>query len=196
MVKKLVLLTIACCFSFAAFAADSASNRGNSMLAIEYQGGGISVASFIAAPLRVGYMLSEELEVGLEYGGKTYSWDSISTSVTNMGLYGRYYLGNSFNIYASLLQRSANAGYSILGTTIDATLSSMALTAAIGNKWQWDFGLTLGIDWLAYSMPLSLSESSAIALTTAQAEDLAQTNTDYNALYTLALFSISLGFSF
>jgi hypothetical protein len=195
MVKKLFLLAVACFFSVAAFA-DSAGNRGNSMLAIEYQGFGLSASAIAGPPLRIGYLLSDGLEVGLEYGSNTYTFDSNSATTTNMGLYGRYFLGNSFNVYAALQQRAFKGNFALAGASPNATLSSMAFTAALGNKWQMDWGLTVGVDWLGYSIPFSTSQSFSGTLTTAQEDELASLNTDYNALYTISFASLTIGYSF
>lgn len=210
MFKKLILAATAILFSVSAFAADSAGNRGSSSFVISKNFSGGNIPMSITQPFRFGYMWDGDLEVGIEYGSADYSLASGNTDATttfgNQGIYARWFLGNSVNIYTGIQQRTFKGTFTLsdaLSNTVDAdaTISALGATVGIGNQWQMDFGLTIGVDWLFFSMPLSTSVSASIpnetVYTAAEAEaELKSYGDAINVLSSLGMFGITLGFAF
>ena len=69
-------------------------------------------------------------------------------------MYARWFPGNSFNILMGYFQRgiasdswpTTNASGGTVTYKVDRKITDFSL--AIGNQWIFDFGLTLGADWL------------------------------------------------
>src|SRR5690606_37663613 len=76
-------------------------------------------------------------------------------------LQARRYGGNSFNWSFGLVYNDFNArlGGDMLdrfGAEIKSSfeVQNLGLTSGIGNRWQWQNGITLGIDWLRLNVPV------------------------------------------
>ena len=178
MIKKLGILCLSILFfASVAWAADSAGNRGDSIIMLGMAPVGIHPATLIAPPIRVAVLLGD-ITVGLDVGSADSSQSSgtakSTASYTNQGLNARYFFGNSFNASLGYHMRNYSAEatassstYSYSGgtwTTTTATetftleAKSSVLTLGIGNHWLLDWGLWIGGDWVLAST--ALSESS------------------------------------
>lgn len=110
----------------------------------------------------VDWIINEDWSLSGEYGKASYSTsfysvDLASFSETVYGLHARYYAGNSFNLQFGLGRREhqLRLGEDLLpngSETISA--SSNVLHFALGNRWQWANGISLGVDWAVFDIPV------------------------------------------
>ena len=182
MIRKLSILCLSILFcGSVAWAADSAGNRGDSIIMIGMAPVGIHAATLIAPPIRVAVLLGD-ITVGVDVGSADSSQTSgtakSTATYTNQGLNLRYFFGNSFNASFGYHMRNYSAEatassstYSFSGgtwTTTTATetftldAKASVATIGIGNHWLLDWGLWIGGDWvLAGSALSSTSEATS-----------------------------------
>ena len=196
------------------FGADSSSNRKENTVSLGLRSGAgwpaVTTPFFLAIP-------GEKWSFGLEYGSKTFTSDSTSSgikssgsfNITDLGLFARYFYGNSFNSILAI--NSMNSEMTVTSTDASTggsargTLSTSAtrFTTGIGNHWTMDWGLEIGVDWLTASALLSSSssanvtESSGTIDTTDSENSIKELGKIVNALSAIpGIFIISFGFSF
>ncbi len=115
----------------------------------------------------------------------------------------RYYPGNSFNWSFGLMYQKGEAK---LGADIPATTSldvfemeSFGATLGFGNRWQWQNGITFGIDWFRMNQPLFGRWENEAVLKTVSAKDadeLKKIMRAFNTLPTFVLLGFQLGYTF
>lgn len=118
-------------------------------------------------------------------------------------LQARYFPGNSFNLSFGLLYQKGEAH---LGADIPATSSvdvfameNFGGTVGFGNRWQWENGITFGLDWLRINQPLfGRWEQEAVLkkVSANDASDLKKIMRAFNTLPTFVFLGISLGYTF
>jgi len=186
MIKKLSILCLSILFcGSVAWAADSAGNRGDSIIMIGMAPVGIHAATLIAPPIRVAVLLGD-ITVGVDVGSADSSQTSgtakSTATYTNQGLNARYFFGNSFNASfgyhmrnysATATATSSTSTWSGAGwttTTASETFTldakSSVATIGIGNHWLLDWGLWIGGDWVLASTALSESSEATLTNTT------------------------------
>ena len=182
MIRKLSILCLSILFcASVAWAADSAGNRGDSIIMLGMAPVGIHLATLVAPPVRVAVLLGD-LTVGFDSGSADNSQSSgtakSTATYTNQGLNVRYFFGNSFN--ASLGYHMRN--FSGISTTTSFSLSNRGVTydtetftmdaktsvatLGIGNHWLMDWGLWIGVDWLLASNALSQTSEATLTSST------------------------------
>ena len=123
------------------------------------------------------YGVSPDLQVGGLFlmGSKSKDYSETSTIKSSakytgsaFSLYGRYFIGNSFNMFSGLGYRQAKVTYSIQDTSgikLDGTLSiqSVVIPLFLGNAWTWGSGFTLGVDWIGMFLAVSGSAKSELS---------------------------------
>ncbi len=133
--------------------------------------------------------------------------------LSGMAVYGhmRYFFGDTFYVLGGLGYRSATFDYKIEDKTSndylkgDLEISSVIAPIAIGNQWNWDGGLIVGVDWLTYMLALSGSSEGSTETTFggATGADVEALNDDMvevgdqlskTSTLTLALVYIAYGF--
>ena len=204
MVKKLSILCLSILFcGNVAWAADSAGNRGDSIIMLGMAPVGIHPATLIAPPIRVAVLLGD-ITVGVDVGSADSSQSSgtakSTASYTNQGLNARYFFGNSFNASLGYHMRNYSAeatatsssstysGGSWTTTTASETFTldakTTVLTLGIGNHWLLDWGLWIGGDWVLASSAISESSKATSTNTTGtvSATQSAQFKKDAEAL--------------
>ncbi len=181
--------------------------------------GGISGSGIDAA-----YYLNPNLLVGFEYlqGDEDLRDKAASSIYSNVdkakisskfyGVYGKYFTGSTFALTGGLYQRSIDAKIKI-SSSLDknyylSTSSTGSATVAkfgLGNYWSWNFGLTLGCEWVGVQMPVgnkkdrsSLDYGSSVSKSTAQedlelVDDLSKT---FSSSTTYSLLNLHLGYNF
>ena len=176
MIRKLSILCLSILFcASVAWAADSAGNRGDSIIMLGMAPVGIHLATLVAPPVRVAVLLGD-LTVGFDSGSADNTQSSgtakSTATYTNQGLNVRYFFGNSFN--ASLGYHMRNYSAEATATTSTSTWTSgsgwttttatetftldaktSVATLGIGNHWLLDWGLWIGGDWVLASGALS-----------------------------------------
>ena len=223
MIKKLSILCLSILFcGSVAWAADSAGNRGDSIIMLGMAPVGIHLATLAAPPVRVAVLLGD-ITVGIDVGSGSSSISSgtakSTATSTNQGLNARYFFGNSFN--ASLGYHMRNwtieststvstwtwgTGWSTASETYSLDAKSTVATLGIGNHWLLDWGLWIGGDWVLASTALSqTSEATRISSTgTVSAANSATFKKDnenvgdlFNAISASSGFAVlTIGFAF
>ncbi len=223
MIKKLSILCLSILFcGSVAWAADSAGNRGDSIIMLGMAPVGIHLATLAAPPVRVAVLLGD-ITVGIDVGSGSSSLSSgtakSTATFTNQGLNARYFFGNSFN--ASLGYHMRNwtieststvttftwgTGWSTASETYSLDAKSTVATLGIGNHWLLDWGLWIGGDWVLASTALSqTSEATLISSTgTVSAANSATFKKDnenvgdlFNAISASSGFAVlTIGFAF
>ena len=187
MIRKLSILCLSILFcASVAWAADSAGNRGDSIIMLGMAPVGIHLATLVAPPVRVAVLLGD-LTVGFDSGSASSSQTSGTAksiaTYTNQGLNVRYFFGNSFN--ASLGYHMRNYSAEATSTSSTSTWSSSSgwttttasetftldakttvATLGIGNHWLMDWGLWIGVDWLLASNALSQTSEATLTSST------------------------------
>ena len=182
MIRKLSILCLSILFcASVAWAADSAGNRGDSIIMLGMAPVGIHLATLVAPPVRVAVLLGD-LTVGFDSGSASSSQTSGTAksiaTYTNQGLNVRYFFGNSFNASLGYHMRNYSAeatatsststysGGSWTTTTASETFTldakTTVATLGIGNHWLMDWGLWIGVDWLLASNALSQTSEATL----------------------------------
>jgi len=207
--KKILVAVSTLLLATSAFA-DSAGNRDKSIVMLGLTPLGIHLATAATTPFTVAGFLGKEWMVGVDVGSKSYESTSGTATATatysNQGLYGRYFLGNSFNVSAGYHMRnySATATSTSGSATSTVTLDAKAnvLSLGIGNHWMMDWGLYLGADWLVLGSALSSSSEATVTSTTGGGVSTAKTDTEkigdlVNAISAASGFAVfTIGFAF
>jgi len=181
-----------------ALAADSKGNRKSNMLLIG-KTVGIHPFYILNSPYRL-EIPGESWSFGLEYGSSTASILSKSFTVSNQGLYARWFPGNSFNVLIGYFNRgfssdawsTTNASSQTVTYKLDTKIMDIGL--AIGNQWIFDFGLTLGADWLMVGTGSATTTATATS-GTADVTSKAKAESD-TKVSTTGVVVFTLGFSF
>ncbi len=218
MIRKLSILCLSILFcASVAWAADSAGNRGDSIIMLGMAPVGIHLATLVAPPVRVAVLLGD-LTVGFDSGSADNTQSSgtakSTATYTNQGLNVRYFFGNSFNASLGYHMRNYSAEatassstYSYSGgtwTTTTATetftldAKTSVATLGIGNHWLLDWGLWIGGDWVLASSAISESSEATSTNTsgTISATESAKFKKDAEALGDLVNdISASSGFA-
>jgi len=212
-------------FSLNLSAADTSTNRSEKKGLVGISTG-VHVPTLITHPLTAGYYYKENILIGFEYGTASFEekddGDKFELDYVNMGVYMRYYLGNSLNILGAIHQRSWEAKATMYETytecvpilgcsppvsgTITGTVtgSAMVATAGIANHWMMDYGLTIGFDWLVLSYPISTSVSGVsvdvngaslpISVADSRAEEMGDTINKISSLPGALVLSLAWSF--
>ncbi len=187
MIRKLSILCLSILFcGSVAWAADSAGNRGDSIIMLGMAPVGIHLATLAAPPVRVAVLLGD-LTVGVDAGSADstqHSGTAKSTATyTNQGLNARYFFGNSFNASLGYHMRnwtieststvststwSSGSGWTttIASETYSLDAKTTVATLGIGNHWLLDWGLWIGADWLLASSALSQTSEATLTSST------------------------------
>ena len=214
-IKSLTLIYIIFMSCSIIHAADSKSNRGEGIVSFGASFGLLYWGN-LTSPITIA-VPGEEWTFGFEYGSRNFKTDSTSSgiksegsfNITDMGLFARYYYGNSFNSIFALNSMDSKmevfATNQSTGATASGELSTSAIrfTAGIGNEWTLDWGLVIGADWLTGSTLLtqtvdaSVNESSGsidTSDTKESSEDLGKMINLLSAIPGIVVFRI--GYSF
>ncbi len=140
--------------------------------------GGMVAGGINGFGLRAFYNHTEKFQLGLQYlkgridlasrigdslGSKI---ETADLSASLILLHGRFFVGNSFNIFSGIGQRTLNYDLKVSSTFDPSTFvrttgQSVANVVGfgIGNQWAWDSGFFIGGDWLAYYLSFGSSNS-------------------------------------
>ncbi len=192
--SRMILFLAIFLVSLPLFAATSSENRADSMLFIGISPIGVHAVTILTRPYNVGFYLGSSFMMGFEYGkvndsdyehtylDKKYDGEdsgeetNVSGSYTNEGVYGRVFSGDSsLNLYLGYHVRTWDGEGTLTKETgeaeADMTFRSSTGTMGIGNLWQFDSGLTIGINWYVDSRILEQSVDYKITSNTGIPED-------------------------
>lgn len=142
-----------------------ADNRADSHISLFY----LPLNVGLVLPTKRGFALSwianENLTVEAEYLSGSYglgflSVDLVSLSESLTTVRARYYPWNSFNLFAGIAQREYRFGVGpeIQDKVADyssadlprLSIKNQVLSFGLGSRWQFDNGITVGVDWLEW----------------------------------------------
>jgi hypothetical protein len=101
--------------------------------------------------------------------------EKASLAVTLTAVHARWFPGNSFYLDLGVGQRQVAAEFAMKSEAIDYGLegkleaNSTIVLLAIGNQWQWDSGVTFGVEWLGYASAMGAKTSGELEETGAAA---------------------------
>jgi hypothetical protein len=143
----------------------SADNRADSHLSLFY----LPLDIGLVLPTKRGFALSwianEDLTIEAEYLSGSYglgflSVDLVSLSESLTTVRARYYPWNSLNFFAGFAERDYRFG---VGPEIQdkianysrtelprLSIKNQVLSLGVGNRWQFDNGITIGVDWFEW----------------------------------------------
>ena len=123
-----------------------------------------------------------------------------------LDIWARVFLGESFYLKSGLqqLETHTNYGYGDSTCCYNGLLSSSTtmLRASIGNQWAIGGGLTFGVEWIGFLVPINSvtsnkpSDSTSTQAAQDSAYDLKGRIERSNRQTTLSIFNIGVGYSF
>ncbi|MBU2514892.1 hypothetical protein KJ966_26530 [bacterium] len=178
--RQTILFLIALLVPMSLVAATSSENRSDSMFFIGMSPIGVHAATILTRPYNVGFYLGSSFMVGFEYGkvndsdyehtylDKKYEGEdagestNVSGSYANEGIFARVFSNDSsLNLYLAYHVRTWDGEGTLTKDSGEAeaemTFKSNTATMGIGNMWQFDSGLTIGINWYVDSRILDQS---------------------------------------
>ena len=118
----------------------------------------------------------------------------------------KYFLKNSFHVsfgtYFNQLDFEVGENVrDVDGNAIDEEIKVMTygLSVGIGNRWQWDNGFTLGVDWVRVNQPVGdYSENTSVSkrLSEEDQDDLKKVGRMFRNMPTFMYLGISAGYSY
>ncbi len=182
--KKLLLLCAALGIAAgAAWGESSRMNRDDNTVLIGFSPVGLHVPTLLTTPLQLA-LVGENFTLGVEFGRLEFessdvdsdSDESFEGEFTNSGVFVRWFPGtNSFNFLAAVHQRNWDVsfrkeflldnGSSVL-LTADLVAEATVGTLGVSNQWTMDFGMVIGVDWLALSQIMSETASFKVTADT------------------------------
>lgn len=225
-----LLFTICATNSFGAVNSESTTNisnfelnRTNKMYNLALKGGNIS-GGIPGYGIDVAYYTNPNLLIGLEYlQGKDDRKDELHTSLyANIdkvqleskifGIYGKYFTGPTFALTGGFYQRSITGIVKVSSSTdsndfISTSSNGVATVAKIGvgNYWSWNFGLTLGCEWIGAQVPIAnQNEKSSISYGTNTSKSnknellglVENLSKDFSSSTSYSLLNLHLGYNF
>lgn len=178
--KRFLLLPVAIFWTVSLAAATSQENRDSSTLFIGLSPVGAHASTILTRPVNIGLYLGSNFMIGMEYGkardsdyehkylDEKYEGEdavdqtNVSGSFTNEGAYFRLFSGDSsLNLYVGYHVRTWEGEGTLTQDSGIATgtmkFQSRVGSIGFGNMWQFDSGLTLGVDWYIDSRILEQS---------------------------------------
>ena len=191
---RYLLLAITCwLIPSSLFAATSSENREDSIAFIGMSPVGVHAATILTRPFNVGVYLGSNFMLGYEYGkvadsdyehtylSKRYDDEAdektnVRGSYANEGYYLRVFSNDSsLNLYLAYNLRTWDGNGTLTKSSgeaeADMTFESKIATMGIGNMWQFDSGLTIGVNWYVDSRIIEQSIDYKITSNTGIPED-------------------------
>jgi hypothetical protein len=146
-----------------------------------------------------------------------YAWSSIDSSIYGIDLgeirekrytlQARRYVGNSFNwtfgfIYSDFNARLGSDILDGLGNEINSsfTVQNLGITGGFGNRWQWQNGFTLGVDWFRLNVPVVETAVKDNVLddvpNAGDQDDVKKVIRTFNRVPTFVLLGLNFGYTF
>jgi hypothetical protein len=177
--------------------------------------GGALVLQTLGTGVEGYFNINPRFQVGLDYyrvrGSKAkfgWYWDPFRPTVDEhlFELYAKYFVGNSFALTGGLTYSRSDESFTTSDNKTEiANFNSevYALKVGLGNYWAFDFGLTLGCEWVG-AISESLFSSSSYSYATAST---AETTATYRELVEnrkrkykneahLQLLNVTVGYTF
>jgi hypothetical protein len=208
--RFVILLVLFSTSAFGQLPGSSATKRDFSNGSL--MGGYQPINTWVGGKLTGSYthIFNKDLSLELEYAN---SKKELKTAGVEVGdadenrytLMFKYYFGNSFYVSLGSYINEINIDLSkrireAAGiNNEDIKLSSLGVVAGIGNRWQFENGITFGIDWFRINQPTRTYEVKDSALKNLQEEDKEDVKRAGKILKTMpaiTYFGINLGYTF
>jgi hypothetical protein len=173
----------------------SAFNRINKKYELDWHMVGFGPVSTTSSGVALGYHLDPDTVILIEGpkgnadGTSLQLFSRLDVKTTSFGVHLKRFSGNSFYIragidYRTLEYQSTYSGIlsSDSGSSYQFSSTSLSLSGAIGNQWQWE-NFTLGCDWVGYSQPLSSTVTNEQASYGKYSSDNTTNNNEAKARY-------------
>lgn len=189
----------------------SATNRQDSFGT--FMGGFQFLDTWVPAKLTASYtqILSRNFSLELEFATSERNIDILGRDIGTLteerwALLLKYYVGTSFyiNLGPYINELTLDIGDDIVnasGNRINdkASLSLVGVSFGIGNRWQFNNGFTLGVDWFRINQPTGtykVSERIVKDLDADDADDVKETNKLFRNIPSFTFFGVNIGYTF
>lgn len=146
-----------------------------------------------------------------------YSWSSLATpgflklgeiSEKRYSLMAKRYLGNSFYldfgaVYSDIKAQLGSRAMDLLinqNSTRSLEVANWGALVGLGNRWQWDNGVTFGVDWIRMNLPLFTSKNEDNILSNISSSNSRSQIKSYidkfNHIPTFVILGVNLGYTF
>lgn len=146
-----------------------------------------------------------------------YSWAGVSAPYIGVDLgaikekrytlHARRFVGNSFHftfgaVYSDFYAKLGDEVLDNFGVEISRGVeaSNIGITGGLGNRWQFNSGVTLGIDWIRINIPVAETRTDDKSLkdiaSESDQEDVKKVIRTFNRIPTFVLFGLHLGYTF
>lgn len=170
------------------------------------------LTTWLTGKKTIGYtfIVSENWSWELEH-----AWQSLDSSIVGVdlgeisekrtSLLGRRYVGDSFHFILGAMYQDfdARASGKVLNKGVDVASFGAEGTGAvlgIGNRWQWQNGMTVGIDWLRVNVPLLTNKVENKILDevndNSDSDDIKKVIRTFNHIPTFVVFGLNIGYTF
>ena len=185
--------------------------RGNSLgtVMVGYQ----FLTTWIPSKLTFSYthIFNEKWSLEGEYSGGSISFPIVGIDLGKItekrySLQLRRYTGNSFHSsfglsYSEFKARLGSDFLDDMGNEIKSSfeVENLGLTAGFGNRWQWENGFTLGIDWARINIPLfetAVNDKVLKQIDKGDSGDVRKVIRTFNRIPTFVLLGVNLGYTF
>jgi hypothetical protein len=146
-----------------------------------------------------------------EYSGGSISFPVVGVDLGKItekrySLQLRRYGGNSFHTsfglsYSEFKARLGSDFLDDMGNEIKSSfeVENLGLTAGFGNRWQWENGFTLGLDWARINIPLfetAVNDKVLKQIDKGDRADVRKVIRTFNRIPTFVLLGLNLGLTF
>lgn len=202
---------------------ESENSRQNKKTSLALRSGSIA-GGISGSGVDISFFSDTNTQFGIEYMTGTHDLkpdiasiysetiDKANLNAQLIGIYGKYFTGNSFAINGGISFRKIEADYIITNKSlsdyyVNSEVSGSATIGniGIGNYWSWDNGFVLGCEWINYQIPLANKKYSSNTITgpgfdKSKSDELEKISMDLAKLFssasTLQVLNIYLGYSF
>lgn len=178
--KRAILLLISLFFAQTSFGYTSEQNRNETYpLHLGVAAVGADASTIFGGNVYGGVFFGSDVFVAGELGQSQWQFQGSEEGVefdtdatyTSEGAFFRWFIGNSFNLkFGGKISHwsapmTVSRDYSGTRLQANGTVSTDlgGINLALGNHWMFDSGISIGIDWLSFQVPLFYNETISIS---------------------------------
>ena len=188
----------------------SATNREDSFGSI--MAGYQVINTWVPAKKTLSYTqnFSRNWGLELEYATSKFSLDIAGVNLGRIeedrySLLGKYFIGNSFYFnfggYLSKLELFVGDKFEdVFGNKINESfkMDIYGVSFGVGNRWIFDNGISLGVDWLRFNMPLATSTKQKVlkSLDAENSDDIKRVGKIFRNYPAFTFVGVNIGYTF